>query len=208
MVDVKITKFGQSCLLVEVGGQRLLIDPGSITLEQHSWDDFAPVSAVLYTHQHFDHFAPELLSSLTGQPVITNADVAALLPEGNYRAQILANGQMQQIGKVQIQAYDLPHCKMQDGSSGPPNTGYLIDGRLFCPGDGTQVELEAEILAVPIAGPTIGFKEAQQMVVSLGARHVVPVHYEFFKADPEAFAAAMERKAQVHCLANGQSINL
>ena len=55
---MKITRYYQSCLLVEEGSARILIDPSGAEAER--FDSFGKLDAVLYTHEHSDHFDPDL----------------------------------------------------------------------------------------------------------------------------------------------------
>ena len=63
---MRITHLGHSCLLVETGAQRLLLDPGSFT---PGFEDLEDLDAVLVTHQHVDHVDTERLPVLVaGNP--------------------------------------------------------------------------------------------------------------------------------------------
>lgn len=61
---MKITRYPQSCILVEKGGQQIVIDPGSLFLQTHTIAELQNVAAVLYTHQHPDHYEPSIADSL------------------------------------------------------------------------------------------------------------------------------------------------
>ena len=71
-----ITKIGHCCLLVEESGVRLVTDPGSFTAESHV--TLTDIHAILYTHEHADHFH---LASLK-QLIVANADVKIFCNEG------------------------------------------------------------------------------------------------------------------------------
>lgn len=49
---VQIIHFGQSCVLVEIGTARLLLDPGVYSA---GFEDLSGLDAILVTHQHPDH---------------------------------------------------------------------------------------------------------------------------------------------------------
>jgi L-ascorbate metabolism protein UlaG (beta-lactamase superfamily) len=113
-----------------------------------------------------------------------------------------------QVAGVEVLPRDLPHVVMVDGSPGPPNTGFLLDGTLFHPGDGVELTgLTAPAAAVPIAGPSISFHDAYRLVRSLGAAHVIPIHYDAFVADPAHFARVCDL-AEVHVLGDGAAVEL
>jgi L-ascorbate metabolism protein UlaG (beta-lactamase superfamily) len=76
---MKITKYPQSCLLIEQNGKRILIDPGSLVTRKYSAKDLLPIDAILITHEHSDHADPTLINELldlTKVPVVGNQSTA------------------------------------------------------------------------------------------------------------------------------------
>jgi L-ascorbate metabolism protein UlaG (beta-lactamase superfamily) len=204
--SMRITKYPQSCLVVDSGDARLLIDPGYLVLDRYRLADLGAVDAVLYTHQHADHFDPRALDELRERdvPVYGNADVSSLI---GADAITVRSGQEMEIAGFSVAPHDLPHVAMVDGSPGPPNTGYLIGGRLFHPGDGFDIDLRVDVLALPIAGPSISFRDAYAFAERSGASAVIPMHYDFFLADPRLFAGFCDI-ARVVALDPGESVDL
>lgn len=206
-MSMKITKYPQSCLLLQKNGQCLCVDPGTLVTAKYKLDDLGLIEAVLYTHQHSDHFDPSILAELrkSAIEIYANSDVAAQAGSGvtvvKDKEEFVAAG-------YSIVAIDLPHCKMRDGSAGPPNTGYLIDGHFFHPGDGIELTgLKSPQMALPIAGPTINFDNALVFADTVGANKIIPIHYDVFKADPAEFAAKAG-KDRVIVLKDGESTEL
>jgi L-ascorbate metabolism protein UlaG (beta-lactamase superfamily) len=202
---MQLTKYPQSCLIVEVEGHRLLIDPGTFLSARYDLDDLGHLDGVLITHRHPDHIDPALVQGLHfhGWPLYANADVVDLL--GADLVTEVSSGTPFEVGEVPIVPHDLPHVPLVDGSPGPQNTGYLIDGSLFHPGDGVELTgVRAPVVAAPISGPSISFRDAYRFVASLGARTVVPIHYDSFTADPQHFARVCDL-AEVLVLEDGAS---
>jgi L-ascorbate metabolism protein UlaG (beta-lactamase superfamily) len=187
---MKVTKYPQSCLVVEKGdGGRLLLDPGNFAFEAYDADAFGPLDAVLYTHRHPDHADPGGFEALLERGVTAygNADVCDRF--GADRVTELRDGESVEIAGFDVLPRDLPHVPMVDGSAGPPNTGFLLDGTLFHPGDGIRLDgLRVDALAVPIAGPSISFRDAYRFVEEVGAQRALAVHYDGFIANPHQFA--------------------
>jgi L-ascorbate metabolism protein UlaG (beta-lactamase superfamily) len=205
---MRITKYPQSCLVVEVEGARLAIDPGTLVTARYDVADLGPLDAVLYTHRHHDHLDVEVVDRLLGDGVTLfgNEDVVALL--GGARCTLVQSGRGVTVAGVPVVPHDLPHAVMVDGSPGPPNTGFVVAGTLFHPGDGVELSgLTVSAAAIPIAGPSISFRDAYRFVQQLGADHVIPIHYEVFAADPDHFARVCDLAA-VHVLTDTQSIEL
>jgi L-ascorbate metabolism protein UlaG (beta-lactamase superfamily) len=205
---MRITKYPQSCLVVEAdNGARLLVDAGFHVTRGRSLDELGSIDAALYTHEHPDHYDEAWVGPLLerGVPVFANAEVCALIGEG---ATTVTAGTSFEAAEVPVAAYDLPHMPMVDGRPGPPNLGFLIDGRLLHPGDAKDLGgLRSEVLATPIAGPSLSARDAYLMVEGAGARVSIPVHYDHFLADPAIFAAQCTI-AEVVVLADGESTDL
>jgi len=58
---MRLTKYGHSCLLVEEGPARLLLDPGTLS---GGFEELEGLTAVLVTHQHADHLDLQRLRTL------------------------------------------------------------------------------------------------------------------------------------------------
>ena len=205
---MRIIKYPQSCLVVEVEGTRLAIDPGTLVTARYDMAALGSLDAVLYTHRHHDHLDVEVVDGLLAEGVTLfgNADVVALL--GAARCTLVEDGRPFAAGGVPVAPHDLPHVVMVDGSPGPPNTGFVIADTLFHPGDGIELAgLHVSAAAIPIAGPSISFRDAYRFVRQLGADHVIPVHYDVFLADPEHFARVCDL-AEVHVLPDAGAIDL
>jgi len=207
---VKVTKYPQSCLLLEKEGRRIVIDPGNFFAAKYNVDELGAIEVVLYTHQHADHYDGSLIEAFRSSQVALygNSDVAALIGEGARQVQ---DGEQFSAAGFSIVPRDLPHCVMPDGSAGPPNTGYVIDGNFFHPGDGIEISgLRVEHAAVPIAGPSVSLYHAVQFATSLGAKKVIPIHYDntaLFPGNPDGFAKVC-KNAEVIVLKDGQTTEL
>ena len=194
--------------MVEEGGARILIDPSGH--DASNFVSFGRPDVVIYTHEHMDHFNPDLAQKFadSGVPIYANASTAKLMKS---QPNIVADGQEFDVKGVKISVHELPHCLMANGSPGPQNSGYLIANRLFHPGDGKELaDLKAEILAAPIAGPDISFKDAFDFAEQVSAKTVVPVHYDFIGAKPEVFDVLCgdQKPFEVKIIAPGQSIEI
>ena len=207
---MRITKYPQSCLVIENNGKRIVIDPGSFVTKKYSADDLLPLDGILITHEHQDHADPEFIKNLIGQgstPVIGNKSTADAF--GDLVTKIVEEGENFEVAGFNIAARELPHVAMVDGSAGPQNTGYVIDDVFFHPGDGIVIDnLSVEKAAVPIAGPDISPRDTYSFIKQIGCKTVVPIHYDAFPADPNFFASMMARtdsSIKVVVLDNGQT---
>ena len=73
---MRLTKYGHSCLLVEEGPARLLLDPGTLS---GGFEELEGLTAVLVTHQHADHLDLQRLRTLLDR----NPGARVLCDEGS-----------------------------------------------------------------------------------------------------------------------------
>jgi L-ascorbate metabolism protein UlaG (beta-lactamase superfamily) len=206
---MRISKYPQSCVVIEgSAGGRALVDPGDVAMDVYRFDDFGSIDAVLFTHRHADHFDPRAVDAIMerGLPIFANADVCGLITDGATTT--ITDGQKFQAAGFDVVAHDMPHVTMVNGAAGPPNTGFVFDGRLLHPGDSMQVDgIRVDALAVPIAGPSVSFRDAYVAVETTGSATAVPIHYDKFLADPQLFEHFCDI-ASVVVLGHGESADL
>lgn len=205
---VRVTKYLQSCVVLDRGDSRVAFDLGTRPEGPYELDALGTLDGVLYTHRHGDHLDVDLVEGLLerGIPLYANADVCDAL--AGRPVTPVDSGQELTVGTFTIRALDLPHFVMIDGTSGPQNTGFLVDDRFFHPGDGLQIDgVTPEVLAVPLAGPSISMHDAYQMVQRLHPETVIPIHYDVFPANPDRFAQACSL-ARVVVLGDGETADL
>ena len=175
---MKITKFGHSCLLVEEDGVRILFDPGSYSVIPENLDN---IDVILITHEHFDHYTPEILKKLLDKnkdaQVITNSGVGAQLDKAGIAYQVIEDGQGIKIGKVEIEGEGTEHALIHSSRPVCANTGYFIAGKFFHPGDALYIPSRpVEILALPIVAPWLKICEAIDYALELKPKKCFPIH--------------------------------
>ncbi len=210
MKNMKVTRFPQSCLLLEKETHKIVIDPGMHFLETHSVEELSGVEAVLYTHQHVDHYNAEIAEALLAQGAVVYANAATAQLMGEGKATVVSDNEAFSAGGFEVVARELPHCLLPDGSEGPQNTGYVIDGVFFDPGDGKDIDgLQVDNMALPITGPDISMLDAFNFAEKLGVKVAIPVHYHWMGADVETYKQfAKARPFEVRVLADGESTEI
>ena len=193
---MKVTKYPQSHLIIITNsGKKLIIDPGYFTFQAgFKVADFQGADGYLITHQHSDHLDPETIKEVVGdKPVYGNQDVIAKLVDVGVKGIEVRSREDFMVDGVKITPIDLPHFS-KPGVTMPQNTGFLIEGVFFHPGDGDRAPeaLESDNLALPIGGATITLDTALQFAKDLKAKLVIPVHYDYYKSDPEEFKKMAE----------------
>lgn len=183
-----IQKLGHSCLIVEEGASRLIIDPGNFVFmdsEVHA-DELPQMDVVLLTHDHPDHFYPDAIAKIMskGTPLIlANEQTVKKIQEAGWQGDAMSVGTTRNIGAFQIRAVKCPHGLLPGGLPTPENIGFLINNVLFHPGDCLQPEepVRASVLALPIAAPWLKLEEAVKLVEMMAPQMVIPVHDGFIK---------------------------
>ena len=172
--------------------------------------EFGKLDAVLYTHEHSDHFDAGMAQDFVEQgiaPVYANASTAKQIEASKT---VVEDGQEYDVSDMKIKAMELPHCLMVDGSTSVQNTGYLFNGKLFHPGDGKELEgLSVDTLAVPINGPDISLKDAYDFSVQVSAKQVIPIHYDYLGGNPDFLGSSLDKKGiKVLAASLGSSIDI
>ncbi len=209
---MKVTKYPQSCLVLCKNGQCILIDPGNLVAEKYKLQDLGLVEAVLYTHSHPDHFDESIIDQLKAADVeiYANADVASKI---KIPVTTVKDGEEFLVAGFKVKALDLPHFPLVGTGLPvelPQNTGYLIDGLLFHPGDGLKLSgLKADNLAAPIGSSLPDpLQAAIDLADGIQAEKIIPIHYEgHFKPSLDEFIEKAG-KDRVIDLKNGDSVEL
>jgi L-ascorbate metabolism protein UlaG (beta-lactamase superfamily) len=176
---MKIKKLGHCCLLVTVDGLNILTDPGNYSTSQN---DLKGISVLLLSHEHADHFHTEsVIAIVKNNPdikIITNATVGKRLDDMKIPYTALEkNSTTLQVGSVTLEAFECKHEIIYEEIGQTQNTGYMINGQLFYPGDSFHNPGKpVDILALPVAGPWCKLSDAIRYALDVAPRIAFPVH--------------------------------
>ncbi|WP_300681509.1 MBL fold metallo-hydrolase [Nocardioides sp.] len=176
---MRITKFGHACVRIETDKGTVLLDPGMFCTPEV----FDGVDAVLITHEHPDHYKPELLQSAQ-VPVFTIDAVAAKIaeqaPDVAERTTVVTPGQAFSAAGVSVRAEGELHAVIHPDLPRFYNSGYVIDAdgtSVFHPGDAlTGTEAAVDVLLVPVSAPWARASELIDFTRQMGAARNVAIH--------------------------------
>lgn len=174
---MKITKFGHCCLLLEVGELRILTDPGNY----NTCPIDANIDILLITHEHQDHCHTDAIEIIRSKnpniEIITHKGVGEVLAKVNIAWSNITSGETLTRKGIAIQSIGSEHACIHHDLPPVQNTGFLIDHKLFYPGDSFELPLvPVDILALPVAGPWMKLSEAIEYTKEVKPKKVFPVH--------------------------------
>ncbi|MFI6447037.1 MBL fold metallo-hydrolase [Kitasatospora sp. NPDC050543] len=189
---MRLTKLGHACVRLERGGTTVVIDPGMFTEP----DAFAGADAVLITHEHFDHFAEERLrAALAADPALrvwTNGAVAAKLDGVAQRVSVVGEGDAFEVGGIGVTVHGEWHAVIHPEIPRVGNIGFVLDGRVFHPGDALTVPPHpVDTLLLPIAGPWNKLGELIDYVREVGPRRALAIHEAVLSEVGQAISARL-----------------
>lgn len=182
---MKITKYPQSCLMVETNNKKILIDPGSLKYEDSFLEKWKKADIILITHKHGDHINANVLKNLN-IPIYATNEVQTTYPEIKFN--IIKTNDIIELDNIKIEVVKAVHGynpKLKNGGEVFENVGYIIDDnkhRLYITSDTIcfNNDYQADIVALPVTGYglTMTSYEASLFAIELGAKLVLPTHMD------------------------------
>jgi L-ascorbate metabolism protein UlaG (beta-lactamase superfamily) len=178
---VQIAHFGQSCVLVETGTARLLLDPGVYSA---GFDELTGLDAILVSHQHPDHLdlerIPRLLAANPAAQLLVDFGSAAQLDSAGIAYQVVVPGQRLELAGAIVNVIGGDHGVIHPDIPVVPNNGYLIHadaGTVLHPGDSFTVpDRHVDLLLLPTAAPWLKASEAVDYLRAVAPPLAVPIH--------------------------------
>ncbi|XVQ12353.1 MBL fold metallo-hydrolase [Spirillospora sp. CA-255316] len=175
---MRLTKLGHSCVRLQKDDRTLVIDPGAFTTEAGALEG---ADAVLITHEHFDHFEPDRLrKAMAENPALeawTSRVVAENLADLGGRVHQVGHGDAVTVAGFEVHVYGEDHEILHPDVPPIPNTGFLIDGEVFHPGDALTVPGEpVRTLCLPGNAPWMKIPELYQYAREVRPERAFVIH--------------------------------
>lgn len=199
---MEVRHLNHSCMLISIGGARILVDPGNFSVEKiRAFGPISGLDAVMITHQHPDHVDPELLTEvLEANPdalVIAEPETARQLsgtyaestgestaaPAAGHTVMELGPGGSHRLGDVTISGFGGFHAIIHPDIPRVGNTGFVLEApgepRFGITGDSLEPIDEfrgIDVLAFAVVAPWSKMQETIDFLREVKPRLALPVH--------------------------------
>jgi len=190
---MKLTKLEHAALILDVGGRKLYIDPGSFTT---ALTETAGAAAVVITHEHPDHWTLEQLRRISEMndavPIYAPAGVATAVaaavatasadenrPPGPLpRITVVRDGDTATAGPFSLRFFGRTHAVIHESIPVIDNVGVLVNDELYYAGDSFTIPADVRVptLAVPAGAPWLKISEVIDYVLAVRPRRSFPTH--------------------------------
>lgn len=179
---MRIYKYFHSCILLDDGRTKILIDPGDYCFIEGraKAEEFTGISAILLTHEHRDHVDIAALKTIlknNNAKIFSNSGVKNSLEKENIQVSVIGSEEIT-IDGFTLRALPAKHEKAF--KEPPENTAFLINNTFLHPGDSLDKSLYAfspiKVLAVPILASWGKIREMVEFAKELKPEIVIPIH--------------------------------
>src|SRR5450759_1275363 len=179
---MRLTHLGHACLLVETGGQRILIDPGVFS---PGIEDVTGLDVILVTHQHADHIdlqrLPAILEANKQASLYAEPQAAAVMAAAGIASEQTVAEEALTFGRVRITPVGDKHALINEALPRVGNLGVVLraagEPSLFHPGDAYDGEPgQIDILALPLNAPWTASRHTVAFARRISPRVCVPIH--------------------------------
>jgi L-ascorbate metabolism protein UlaG (beta-lactamase superfamily) len=175
---MQLTKFTHACVRLDDGDRTLVIDPGVFSEVPQALDG---ASAVLITHEHPDHIAPDKLrAAAKADPRLRIWAVGAVAESlGDLGEQVVsvAPGETFEAAGYSVRTFGGQHAVIHPSVPVIANVGFLIDENVYHPGDSFAVpDVPVQALLIPTNAPWSKASEVIDFAVSVRAPRAFQIH--------------------------------
>ena len=187
---MKITKYNQSCLLIETNNKKILIDPGNTGYEESLLNEWNNINYIFVTHKHPDHCNIQAINTIakrdnaviyTTNEVVNNIELINPI--------IVKQGDIIDLGNIKIEITKAIHgfftSMKYNNQEIFENIGIIIDDghkKIYSTSDTINFNnnYKCDILCMPFNGNgiTLGIVDGVMFAQDIAPELVIPVHME------------------------------
>jgi len=213
---MQLTKYNHATVVLERDGATIVLDPGTFTPE--AADLVRAATAVLVTHEHFDHLDVDAVrAGLAANPALVVRGPRPVVDQlGDHDGRVVAveAGDSFSVGPFAVRVFGEEHAVIHRDVPVVANVGYLVDGAVFHPGDAYLAPgVPVSTLLMPTSGPWTHMAEAVDHVRAVAPERVVQIHEAMLSEVGQQSTARflgpeMLGTVPVTILASGESIEV
>jgi L-ascorbate metabolism protein UlaG (beta-lactamase superfamily) len=183
---MKITRFPQSCFLIETLSKKILVDLGCLNFDKSFLEVLKGIDILLITHKHQDHCDSDLIKKISPKEIYSSMEVSIAFPE--LKINIVKEGDSILFESIKINVVHSQHGylpTLKDGNEIFENIGFIIDDgekKVYHVGDSICFpnDYKCDVILVPVCnhGLVMGAFEASLFSKETGAKLVIPMHYD------------------------------
>ncbi len=192
---MKVTKFAQSCILIETNSAKILVDPGHLLLDENVVKAWMHPDFILITHKHGDHFHEESVKRITTPKTIIFATRETADFYKNTKFKIIKQGNKFSLGSagIEVEVVKGVHGylpRLKGAKEVNEAIGYIFteknpgaqNKRLYHTGDTISFknDYKCDTIMLPVNnhGVCLGPYDAAAFAKETGAGLVIPIHYD------------------------------
>jgi L-ascorbate metabolism protein UlaG (beta-lactamase superfamily) len=173
---MQLTKYEHACFTLETAGETLVVDPGKFTTDFVVTDTIA---AIVITHEHADHFDPELLEKIfkknPNAVVVSLQSIINKLP--GHKSKAVVAGDKIEIGPFRMRFYGSKHAMIHSSMPLIDNIGVFVNDTVYYPGDSfTLPNTPVDVLALPVGAPWLKMSECMDFLAAVKPLLAFPTH--------------------------------
>jgi L-ascorbate metabolism protein UlaG (beta-lactamase superfamily) len=184
---MKITKYPQSCLLIETRGKKIIVDTGVLKYKEEYFNVWNKADIILITHKHPDHCNAEVLENLDKSIKIYSTNEVKMA-NPLLDIEIIKENDVIELENIKIEVVRAIHGYqplLKGDKEIHENVGYIIDdgeNRLYTTSDTIcfKNNYKADILCAPVTGYglTMSAFETSLYAKEVGAKITLPIHMD------------------------------
>ena len=174
---MRVTKQEHACLILEVSGKLLVVDPGAFTTALVGLNE---VVGIVITHEHADHWTDEQLARIIernpGAPIFAPEGVATAASK--FDITVVKDGDTQQVEPFTLRFFGEKHEVIHESVPTVDNVGVLINDTVDYAGDSYTIPegIDVDTLAAPVGAPWLKISEAIDFVLAVKPKRAFATH--------------------------------